>query len=132
MMKVNTSSRVLGIGMDLVDVDRIAKAIERQGSAFLSRVFTALEREYCEGKANAAQHFAVRFAAKEAVSKAFGTGIGSEIGFLDIELKNQTSGAPRIILHGKGRLLAESRGVSEVLVSLSHTQQVAGASVVLQ
>lgn len=126
------SSRVLGVGMDLVEVHRIAKAIERQGAAFLKRVFTQREREYCEGKAKSAQHFAVRFAAKEAVSKAFGTGIGADIGFLDIEVNNQQSGAPGITLLGKGRLLAEARGVSEVLVSLTHTEQIAGASVVLQ
>jgi holo-[acyl-carrier protein] synthase len=131
-MEVTMSSRVLGVGMDLVEVHRIAKAIERQGAAFVKRVFTQLEREYCEGKARSAQHFAVRFAAKEAVSKAFGTGIGAEIGFLDIEVNHQQSGAPSITLLGKGRLLAESRGVSEILVSLSHTEQIAGASVVLQ
>ena len=126
------SSRVLGVGMDLVEVHRIAKVIERQGAAFLKRVFTQREREYCEGKANSAQHFAVRFAAKEAVSKAFGTGIGAEIGFLDIEVNHQKSGAPSVTLLGKGRLLAESRGVKDVLVSLSHTEQIAGASVILQ
>jgi holo-[acyl-carrier protein] synthase len=131
-MEFTMSSRVLGVGMDLVEVHRIAKAIERQGGAFLKRIFTQLEREYCEGKAKSAQHFAVRFAAKEAVSKAFGTGIGAEIGFLDIEVHHRESGAPGITLLGKGRLLAESRGVSEVLVSLSHTEQIAGASVVLQ
>ena len=131
-MEPKMSSRVLGLGMDLVEVHRIARAIERQGSAFVKRIYTEREREYCEGKANAAQHFAVRFAAKEAVSKAFGTGIGEKIGFLDIEVVHQQSGAPAIVLLGKARLLADSRGVSEVLLSLSHTEQVAGASVLLQ
>jgi holo-[acyl-carrier protein] synthase len=131
-MDLKVSPRVLGIGIDLVEVRRIAGAIERQGAAFLRRIYTEREREYCEGKANAAEHFAARFAAKEAVSKAFGTGIGEKIGFLDIEIVNQQSGAPCIVLLGKARLLSEARGVTEVLVSLSHTEQMAVASVVLQ
>ncbi len=131
-MDLKVSSRVLGVGIDLVDVRRIATAIEKQGAAFLRRIYTDREREYCEGKANAAEHFAARFAAKEAVSKAFGTGIGERIGFLDIEILNQKSGTPCIVLLGKAELLAEARGVTEVLVSLSHTEQMAVASVVLQ
>jgi holo-[acyl-carrier protein] synthase len=131
-MHLKVSSRVLGIGIDLVDVHRIATAIEKQGSAFLRRIYTDREREYCEGKANAVEHFAARFAAKEAVAKAFGTGIGQKIGFLDIEILNQKSGAPCIVLLGKALLLSEARGVTEVLVSLSHTDQLAVASVVIQ
>ena len=131
-MDFKVSSRVLGIGIDLVEVRRIAAAIEKQGVAFLRRIYTDREREYCEGKVNAAEHFAARFAAKEAVSKAFGTGIGEKIGFLDIEILNQKSGAPCIVLLGKAELLSEARGVTEVLVSLSHTEQMAVASVVLQ
>lgn len=131
-MDLKVSSRVLGVGIDLVDVRRIATAIEKQGAAFLRRIYTDREREYCEGKANAAEHFAARFAAKEAVSKAFGTGIGERIAFIDIEILNQKSGAPCIVLLGKAESLAEARGVTEVLVSLSHTEQMAVASVVLQ
>ena len=131
-MNLDASSRVLGIGIDLVEVRRIAGAIERQGAAFLMRSFTDRERAYCESKANAAEHFAARFAAKEAVSKAFGTGVGERIGFLDIEVVNQQSGSPSIVLLGKAKMLSDARGVTEVLVSLSHTAQMAVASVVLQ
>ncbi len=131
-MHLKVLSHVLGVGIDLVEVRRIAAAIEKQGVAFLRRIYTDREREYCEGKANAAEHFAARFAAKEAVSKAFGTGIGEKMGFLDIEIVNQKSGAPRIVLLGKAKLLSEARGVTEVLVSLSHTEQMAVASVLLQ
>lgn len=131
-MDLKVSSRVVGVGIDLVEVHRIAAAIEKQGVSFLRRIYTDREREYCEGKANAAEHFAARFAAKEAVSKAFGTGIGGKIGFLDIEIVNQQSGAPSIVLWGKAKLLCEARGVMEVLVSLSHTEQMAMATVVLQ
>jgi holo-[acyl-carrier protein] synthase len=131
-MDLKVSSRVLGIGIDLVEVSRIAGAIERQGEAFLRRIYTDREREYCVGKANAAEHFAARFAAKEAASKAFGTGIGEKIGFLDIEIVNRASGAPSIVFLGKARTLSDAHGVTEVLVSLSHTEHMAAATVVLQ
>ena len=131
-MNVDVGRKVLGIGMDLVEVERIAKAIERQGERFLDRVYTAAERAYCETKRNSAPFFAVRFAAKEAVAKAFGTGIGGEIGLLDIEVGHHPTGAPLIRLHGNGAQLAERRGVVEVLVTLTHTEVTAGATVVLQ
>lgn len=126
------SSRILGLGFDLVDVSRIKDAVERNGEAFLRRIYTEKERAYCDSKRDSAPFYAVRFAAKEAVSKAFGTGIGREIGLLDIEVDHLESGAPFIRLTGRGAELAERRGVREILVSLSHTGSQAGATVILQ
>lgn len=122
----------LGVGLDFVDVPRLAEVIERQGEVFLRRVFSEGERTYCEAKREPAIFYAARFAAKEAISKAFGTGIGAEIGWLDIEIFHLASGAPAVRLLGKGAELARQRGVREVLISLTHTSLMAGASVVLQ
>lgn len=123
---------VVGLGLDLVEVERLRAVIARQGDRFLRRVFTEGEREYCSAKSEPAVFYAARFAAKEAVSKAFGTGIGATIGWLDIEVLRNVSGAPEILLTGKGAELAESRGVVRVLLSLTHTGGMAAASVVLQ
>lgn len=131
-MEMPSLRGVLGVGLDLVDVPRFAGTLERQGDAFLRRVFTAAEREYCEAKRFPVPHFAARFAAKEAVSKAFGTGIGAEIGWLDIEVFHGPKGAPGVRLLGRGAVLAQDRSVREVLLTLTHTEQQAGALVVLQ
>jgi holo-[acyl-carrier protein] synthase len=122
---------VLGLGLDLVEVRRIETVIEKQGHGFLRRVFTEREREYCGAKAQPAVFYAARFAAKEAVAKAFGTGIGAAIGWLDIEVSHNATGAPEIRFSAKGADLAESRKVARVLVSLTHTGGMAAASVVL-
>jgi holo-[acyl-carrier protein] synthase len=122
---------VLGLGLDLVDVGRLEKVIARQGQVFLRRVFTSGEQEYCEAKAEPAVFYAARFAAKEAVAKAFGTGIGAALGWLDVEVLREASGAPQIRLLGKGAALARSRSVARVLLSLTHTGGMAAASVVL-
>ena len=116
-----------GIGTDLVEVARIAKAIERQGDAFLRKVFTADEREYCETRGNTAVHYAARFAAKEAVAKALGTGIGAQAGWLDLEVVRQESGAPTIRLSGNALEFAESQRITRILISLTHTRDHAAA-----
>lgn len=131
-MPSSVSSCVLGIGLDLVDVERFDAVLQRQGERFIKRVFTDKEQQYCNDKHSPALFYAARFAAKEAVSKAFGTGIGESLGWLDIEVTHDSHGAPRVKLHGKAQELALQRGVSEVLVSLSHTSITAGASVLLQ
>jgi holo-[acyl-carrier protein] synthase len=122
---------VVGLGLDLVEVARMKAAIERQGDSFLRRVFTEGERVYCAAKAEPAVFYAARFAAKEAVAKAFGTGIGAAIGWLDIEVARDVAGAPQVRLLGKGADLAKSRCVGRVLISLTHTGGMAAASVVL-
>lgn len=131
-MNEAVSGGVIGLGIDLVDVARFEEVLNRQGERFLARVFTEEERRYCGSKQSPGAFYAARFAAKEAVSKAFGTGIGAEIGWLDIEVFHDAAGAPLVRLLGKGGELANQRGVTRVLVSLTHTTLGAAASVVLQ
>jgi holo-[acyl-carrier protein] synthase len=119
-----------GIGVDVVDVERIEDVIRRHGLHFLERTFTAAERDYCSAQANAAPHFAARFAAKEAVSKAFGTGIGAQAGFLEIEVCRNAVGRPEIVLHGHAADYAQRYGITRVMISLSHTRHSAVAQAV--
>jgi holo-[acyl-carrier protein] synthase len=123
--------KALGIGVDLVEVARIQQSMARQGERFLRRVFTENEVGYCAAMKSPAPNYAVRFAAKEAVAKAFGTGLGAELGLLDIEVLRKDSGEPYIVLHGEGAKLAERRGVHQILLSLSHTTRYAVAQVVI-
>lgn len=122
---------VLGIGIDLVENQRIARSLEKFGDLFLKRVFCQSEVEYCQRMRNPVPHYAARFAAKEALSKAFGCGIGAEIGLLDIEVVRDEHGAPGIRLHGSGLALSQRRGVKQILLSLSHTEHYAVANVML-
>ena len=122
---------VVGIGLDLAEVSQVAGALERHGDRFIHRVFTEHERQYCGVKNVPAQFYAARFAAKEAVAKAFGTGIGAELGWQDMEVTHAASGAPEMRLLGKGIELAARRGVGTILLSLTHTPLMAAASVVL-
>jgi holo-[acyl-carrier protein] synthase len=124
--------KIIGIGVDIVETARIEASISRHGDRFLQRVFTAGEIAYCSGMKCAACHFAARFAAKEAVSKAFGTGIGEKMEWRDIEVQRKESGAPFLVLHGGAARMAEVGGVAEMLLSLSHSDQYAVASVVFQ
>jgi len=123
---------VLGIGIDVVESGRLRRALATWGPRFKQRVFKETECAYCEGKAAPWRHYAGRFAVKEAVSKAFGVGIGGRIGWLDIEvLRDEKTGAPSVALSGNGRLLADERGVSHILVSLSHSRTTAVAQALL-
>jgi holo-[acyl-carrier protein] synthase len=121
-----------GIGMDLVEIDRIEDSIRRFGDRFLCRILRPGEIQYCQAQGRPALHAAARFAAKEAASKAFGTGIGSDIGWLDLEVIREPSGRPVLILHDAGRLLAERRGIKAVHLTLTHTATTAGATVLLE
>ena len=118
-------------GIDLVETVRIARAIERQGEAFLKRVFTDGERAYCDSRANSAGSYAARWAAKEAVAKALGTGIGGDALWTEIEVVREVSGQPLIKLHGTAAALAARMGVTEVRISLTHTEHYAAAFAVL-
>ncbi|WAC18193.1 holo-ACP synthase [Luteolibacter sp. SL250] len=122
--------RIHGIGIDVVEVDRIESAIARHGEPFLSRLFTDAERAYCAAQKRAALHYAARFAAKEAVSKALGTGIGGEAGWLDLEIIRDPSGAPKLALHGSAAAFANDRGISEIQISLTHAKDYAAANAV--
>jgi holo-[acyl-carrier protein] synthase len=123
---------VIGVGVDLVETARIDHSLERFGERFLHRVFTAGEIEYCQSMKFPARHFAARFAAKEAVSKAFGTGIGKAMGWRDIDVHRHPSGQPFVILEGGAKQLAADRQIANVWISLTHTDHHAVAMIVLE
>jgi holo-[acyl-carrier protein] synthase len=121
--------KLTGLGIDLVEVPRIREMLEKHGQRFKERTFTAAEIAYCDGCAEPAMHYAARFAAKEAVAKALGTGIWAEgVSWTDIEVGREASGRPVIILHGMAK---EHAGEAACLVSLTHTRELAMAQVML-
>jgi holo-[acyl-carrier protein] synthase len=121
---------VFGIGIDVVEVERIASSMAEFGGRFAERIFTAGERAYCEAQKRPELHYAARFAAKEAVAKAFGTGIGKELGWLDMEIVRRESGEPALVLSGGGKVFADARGIVEVKISLTHARHYAAANAV--
>ena len=123
---------VIGTGVDLVECARIQRSIDRFGDHFLRRVFTDGEIEYSMSMKFPARHLAARFAAKEAVSKAFGTGIGKAMGWRDIDVRKKPSGEPFLVLSGSAQDLAAKRGITSALITLSHTEHHAMAAVVLE
>ena len=118
---------VIGIGTDIVEVLRIAQMIERHGELFLGRVFTPREIEYCSARKAATQHYAGRWAAKEAILKAFGTGWARGIQWQDMEIRNDSTGKPRVALAGGARDICEQSGIAEMLISISHCRSHASA-----
>jgi holo-[acyl-carrier protein] synthase len=120
----------LGLGIDLVEIARIEKSMADFGDKFLNRVFCPAELAYCLGMKHPAQHLAARFAAKEAISKALGTGIG-EVSWTELEIVHTGSGAPQVELHGAAAALAQARGIRQILVSLTHTEFLGAATAVL-
>ncbi len=122
---------VLGIGVDIVETVRIERSIEKFGDRFLRRVFTEDEIAYCQSMKFPARHFAARFAAKESVSKAFGTGMGRSMGWKDLEVRRHPHGEPYAVLHGGAAELAADRGGVTVWISLSHADHYAVAQAVL-
>lgn len=121
---------IKGIGTDIIEIERIAKALERH-KGFAKRIYTADEIAYCSQKGNAAASFAVRFAAKEAVAKAFGQGIG-RINWLDIEIYHDNRQQPHIHLAGYGKEMAQRLNIEAIHLSLSHSQSYATAVVILE
>ena len=119
--------KIVGTGVDIVETSRIAGSIERHGERFLARVFLEGERAYCGKMAAPERCYAARFAAKEAVSKAFGTGIGLSLGWLDIEVRRKASGEPFVLLHGEGAKTAVRLGITELRLTLSHSDHYAVA-----
>ncbi|GAB1489935.1 holo-ACP synthase [Opitutaceae bacterium] len=118
---------LLGMGCDLVEIARIQRVLERQGERFLARVFTEEERTYCLAMPHPPKHLAARFAAKEAVSKCFTTGIGAELGWKSISIHHGTRHEPLVRFDEKGEALLRSVGATGVQVSLSHTDAMAMA-----
>jgi holo-[acyl-carrier protein] synthase len=123
---------ILGVGIDIIEVARIAASYEKFGDRFVKRILLPDEIAYCRSHKNPAPFLAARFAAKEAISKAFGTGICARLGWQDMEIRRKKSGEPFGVLHGKGKKLFKSRRAKRLLVSLSHTQIYAAATAVLE
>ncbi|KAB2640383.1 MAG: holo-[acyl-carrier-protein] synthase [Verrucomicrobia bacterium] len=121
---------VHGIGIDVVEVARIAAAIARHGESFLARLFTPTERAYCDAKKSPAIHYAARFAAKEAVAKALGTGIGTHASWLDLEVCHAPGGAPALKLHSAAAAYASAHGITDIQISLTHTHAHAAANAI--
>src|SRR4051812_19812267 len=123
---------VVGIGVDLVECERIQHSLDRFGERFLKRVFTDGEIAYSMSMKFPARHLAARFAAKEAVSKAFGTGIGKSMGWRDIDVRKKDSGEPYLVFSDGAEKLATERNLKQAVISLSHTDNHAVAMVVLE
>ena len=123
---------IIGVGIDLVEVPRIENAWKRFGQRFVDRILLPDESSYCMTHKNPASSLAARFAAKEAVSKAFGTGIGPSLGWHDIEVRRKESGAPYIILHGKGLELLTRLNANVVHLSLTHTATNSAAVAIIE
>ena len=123
---------IVGTGIDVIEVPRIAGSIDRFGDRFLLRIFTEEEMRYCDSKANRIERYAARFAAKEAAMKALGTGWSRGIRWRDIEVFRQPGSRPTIRFHGKAAEWATRMGVANVALSLTHTSEQAIASVILE
>jgi holo-[acyl-carrier protein] synthase len=123
---------ILGTGIDIIEVERIAASHKKFGERFLNRILLPGELAYCLSHKNPAPFLAARFAAKEAISKAFGTGIGAELGWRDMEICRRESGEPYVVLHGKGQSLLQQRGARIVHITLSHTEIHATAVAILE
>ncbi|MHC5081695.1 MAG: holo-ACP synthase [Planctomycetota bacterium] len=122
---------ILGIGTDIIEVERVRSALQRHGNRFVTRAFTEAEAGYCGTQADPAVHFAGRFAAKEAVLKALGVGWSGGVGWRDVEVLSD--GAPRVRLLGRAADLARAQGVAEpVMISIAHVQSMAVAFALLQ
>ena len=123
---------IVGTGIDIAEVPRIAESIQRFGDRFLRRVFTEGEIQYCESKTNRIERYAARFAAKEAAMKALGTGWNHGVRWRDIEVCRRPGGRPTIKFHGKAAEVATGLNTMNVALSLSHTPEQAIASVILE
>jgi holo-[acyl-carrier protein] synthase len=123
---------IVGTGVDIAEVSRIADAIARYGDRFLNKIFTDGEIRYCQSKANKVERFAARFAAKEAAMKALGTGWNHGVRFRDIEVARKPGQRPTIIFHGKAAQFADKLGTRNIALSISHTAEQAIAQVILE
>jgi holo-[acyl-carrier protein] synthase len=126
------ASVIVGTGIDIAEVPRLAEAIRRFGQRFIGRIFTEGEIRYCESKANRVERYAARFAAKEAAMKALGTGWNHGIRWRDLEVRRQPGGRPTLAFHGKAAEFAATMGVTNVALSLTHTAEEAMAQVILE
>jgi holo-[acyl-carrier protein] synthase len=123
---------IVGTGIDLTEIGRIQQSVERYGQRFLNRVYTPAEQAYCLRKRNSAESLAARFAAKEAGAKALGTGIQHGVNWLEIEVVREPSGKPTLRFHGRAAEFASRLGVTRAALSITHTKELAMASVILE
>lgn len=123
---------ILGIGMDIAETARVKGSIERFGDDFLKRILLPEEIAYCIAHKEPALYVAARFAAKEAISKAFGTGVGAELGWCDMEIRRKETGEPFVVLHGGGKKLFEARGATRLHITLTHSANYAAAVAILE
>ena len=126
-LPVRANTVVLGIGTDIIECSRIDQMIEKHGDTFLKRVYTADEIAYCQERKAANQHYAGRWAAKEAVLKALGTGWAHGIQWTDVEVVNQMGGKPDIVLREVGLRISREKGIDEIMISISHCKNYATA-----
>jgi holo-[acyl-carrier protein] synthase len=123
---------IVGIGIDIIEIRRLRGALERHGDRFIRRIFTAGEQEYCRGHRDPAPYFAARFAAKEALFKALGTGWAGGVTWLDAEVCRDDRGAPRLALSGKAHEISGALGTQAIHLSLSHAEESSVAMVILE
>jgi holo-[acyl-carrier protein] synthase len=121
---------IVGIGTDIVECLRIGRMIQQHGELFLTRVYTEREIRYCQARKHATEHFAGRWAAKEAILKCLGTGWRRGISWTDMEVRNDPSGMPHVVLCGAARDQAQSLRISQILLSLSHCRAYATATAI--
>ena len=123
---------IVGTGIDITEVPRVAAVMERFGERFLKRVYTNREIAYCQSKKYAVERFAARFAAKEAAMKAIGTGLRQGVTWHDVEVGREPGGRPTIIFTGRAEEFAKKLGVTRTALSLTHTKDTAMAQVILE
>ncbi len=123
---------IVGLGVDIAEVDRVRDAIGRQGERFLKRLYTEKERAYCEKFKNKYERYAGRFAVKEATMKALGTGWSRGVRWVDIEVVRELSGKPTLELRGEARKIADKLGVKHIAVTITHTASQALAMVIFE
>ncbi len=122
---------IFGIGTDIIDVKRVEKMVTR-GKQYLETIFTEKEMEYCEAKARKSEHYAARYAAKEAILKALGTGWRGGLAYSDVEIINEELGQPQVQVRGKVKNFFDHHQIQKTLISLSHTKEIAIAVVILE
>jgi holo-[acyl-carrier protein] synthase len=123
---------IIGLGLDIAEIDRIGAAIKRHGAAFLERIYTPSEVEYCESHKNRFERYAARFAAKEAAMKALGTGWRRGVRWRDIEVAREPSGKPTLRLEGVTREIAQQMGVKNIALTITHSGNLALAQVIFE
>jgi holo-[acyl-carrier protein] synthase len=124
---IENGMEILGIGTDIIECPRIGKMIEQHGELFLRRVYTEREIRYCQSRKHAIEHFAGRWAAKEAILKALGTGWSRGIAWTDMEVRSGADGQPRVLVCGEAKEAALRRGIGDIMISISHCRTYATA-----